>query len=110
MLPGGLDPRKMQKIMKQMGISSKEIPAKRVIIEMEDGRYIINNPQVTEVNMQGSKSYQIAGEATFEEDINEEDIKIITEQTGCTIEEAKSALEKTNGDIAEAILSLKGES
>ena len=37
----------------------------------------------------------------------EEDIKTVKEQTNCSEEQAKEALEKTNGNIAEAILSLK---
>ncbi|MBI2003939.1 Nascent polypeptide-associated complex protein, partial [Candidatus Pacearchaeota archaeon] len=30
---GGIDPKKMQSMMKQMGISQIEIPAEKVIIE-----------------------------------------------------------------------------
>ena len=35
MIPGlgGLNPKKMQGLMKQMGISQEEIPAEKVIIE-----------------------------------------------------------------------------
>ena len=39
-------------------------------------------------------------------EINEEDIKTVMEQTGKSKEEAKSAIEDTNGDLAEAILKL----
>ena len=40
------------------------------------------------------------------EEINKDDIDLIVEQTGKTTEEAKKALEETNGDIAEAIIKL----
>ena len=33
----GLNPKKMQAVMKQMGISQDEIPSSKVIIEKEDG-------------------------------------------------------------------------
>ena len=105
----GINPKKMQAVMKQMGISQEEIDASRVIIEKEDSNIIINNPSVVKINMQGQDSFQISGEV-FEEEISEnntkEDIKTIVEKTGCSEDEAKKALEQANGDLAEAILSL----
>ncbi|MFA7709292.1 MAG: nascent polypeptide-associated complex protein [archaeon] len=100
---GGIDPRKMQSMMKQMGIENKEISAKRVIIETDSKRLIIDNPSVTEVSMQGQKTYQIVGEVREETGIPKEDIDMVKEATGKTEKEAKSALEKTSGDIAKAI-------
>lgn len=110
----GLDPKKMQAMMKQMGINQQEIPAERVIIESEEKRIIIENPSVIKINMQGQTNFQISGdisEESYEEiedsaEHQEEDIKTIIEKTGCTEEEAKEALEKTNGDLTEAILEL----
>lgn len=110
MLGPGVDPKKMQKMMKQMGIDSKDIEAKKVVIETEDGSYIIENPQVVQITMQGQKSFQISGNVKFEEEVKSEDLKLIMEQTGCSENEAKEALEKSDGDIASAILLLKGES
>lgn len=103
---GGVDPKKMQAMMKQMGIKQEEIDALRVIIEKEDGRIVIENPAVTKIVMQGQESWQVVGEARVEEEgISQEDINLVMEKTGKSEEEAKAALEKT-GDIAEAILSL----
>ena len=106
---GGLNPKKMQAMMKQMGISQEEIDASKVIIEKEDNsKIIINNPSVTKVKMQGQESFQIAGEISeeiAEVGISEEDIKTIMEKTGVSEEKAKETLEKT-GDLAEAILEL----
>ena len=100
-----MDPRQMQKLMKQMGINSNEINANRVIIETENENIIISSPQVTEITMQGQKSYQIAGIVSKEERIKEEDIKLIMENANCDRERAIELLKNANGDIAEAILS-----
>ena len=55
-----LDPKKMNSLMRQMGLSQEDIPAVRVIIEKEDGKIIIHNPAVTKIKMQGQESFQIA--------------------------------------------------
>jgi nascent polypeptide-associated complex subunit alpha len=102
-----LDPKKMQAVMKQMGINQEEIPASKVIIEKEDGNKItISNPSVTKIRMQGQESFQIAGDISEEETgFSEEDIKVIVEKTNCSRQEAEKVLEET-GDLAEAILKL----
>lgn len=107
-LGGGMNPKKMQEMMKQMGISQDEISAERVIIEKEDGgKIVIDNPSVTKIKVQGQESFQISGEIIEEEaePFSEEDIKTVVEKTGCTEEQAKNALNETN-DLAEAILRL----
>ncbi|MBS3075731.1 nascent polypeptide-associated complex protein [Candidatus Pacearchaeota archaeon] len=102
-----IDPKKMQSMMKQMGIAQEEIDAKRVIIESEDKNIIIENPSVIKIKMQGQETFQISGDIKEEENNSlEEDIKTIIEKTGCSEQEAKKALEDNNGDLAEAILSL----
>jgi len=104
-----IDPKKMQAVMKQMGIAQAEISASRVVIEKTDGgKLIIENPSVTQIKMQGSESFQISGDVKEENednDFSEEDIKTIIEKTGCSKEEALNALEET-GDLAEAIMKL----
>lgn len=106
----GLNPKKMQAMMKQMGISQNEIPSQRVIIEKTDNsKIIIENPSVTKINMQGQESFQITGdvkEETAEDKITEDDIKTVMEKTGCNQEQAEKILESTKGDLAEAILEL----
>ncbi|HIG94924.1 MAG TPA: hypothetical protein HA283_04745 [Nanoarchaeota archaeon] len=106
---GGLNPKKMQAIMKQMGMSQEQIPALRVIMEKEDGsRLIIDDPDVMKIKMNGQVSYQVTGQAheeTAEVEISKEDIKIVMEKTGKSSKEAKEALEKY-GDLTEAILEL----
>jgi len=106
---GGINPKKMQAMMKQMGISQQDIDASRVIIEKNDNsKIIIENPNVVKVNMQGQDSFQITGdiqEETEEVGVSEDDINTIVEKTGVSKEKAKETLEKT-GDLAEAILEL----
>ena len=104
-----MDPKKMQAVMKQMGISQDEIPASKVIIERpNNSNIIISNPSITKIKAQGQESFQIAGEISEEStapELSKEDIKTIAEKTGKSEKEAKAALEKT-GDLAEAILEL----
>ncbi len=105
MMPG-IDPRRMQALMKQMGIENNELSSKRVIIELKDGKTIfVENPSVTEIVMQGNKSFQITGEVSYRQDIQilEEDIQLVVESANISKEKAKELLEKTKGDIAEAI-------
>jgi nascent polypeptide-associated complex subunit alpha len=111
---GGIDPKKMQAMMRQIGISQEEIDATRVIIEKEDGKIIIENPQVAKIKMQGQQSFQISGdiieqsnEEESEEEKIEQDLNTITQQTGVSKEIAAIELEKNNGDIAQTIISLK---
>jgi nascent polypeptide-associated complex subunit alpha len=106
---GGLDPKKMQGIMKKMGINQEEVDAKRVFIEKEDGNIVVENPQVVKITMQGQSSFQVSGEIREEEaGVSEEDVGMVVEKTGKTREEAERALEETGGDIAEAIVKLTG--
>ncbi|VVB82771.1 Nascent polypeptide-associated complex protein [uncultured archaeon] len=107
MIPG-INPKQMQAMMKQMGMSQTEIPSSRVIIEKEDGdKLIINNPSVMKIKMGGQESFQITGDISEEsgEKFSESDVKVVMEKTNCSEKEAKKALEET-GDLAEAILKL----
>jgi nascent polypeptide-associated complex subunit alpha len=100
------DPRQMQQLLKQMGIKSRSLSENRVIIECEDTKIVIENPQILEMEVKGQKNYSISGEVHEEQSVNEEDIDLIIEQTGATKEEAISALKKA-GDVASAIILLK---
>lgn len=104
---GNIDPKKIAGMMSKLGISQKEIPAKRVIIEGEDNNIIIENPNVIKIDVHGEQSFQISGDIRQEEQgINEEDIKQVMEKTGKTRLEAEVALKSSNNDLAEAILNL----
>jgi nascent polypeptide-associated complex subunit alpha len=104
----------MQQMMKRLGINVKEIEnVEEIIIKTDTKEYIFDNAEVTVMDAQGQKTYQISGRPRIierkekeEEGITEEDINLVAEQTGKSKEEAKKALEQTNGDIAEAIMKL----
>ncbi len=106
-----INPREMRRLMRQL--KAKEIDAYQVIIKARDGDYIIEDPQVMAMEIQGQKMIQIIGEmkkieAEEEEapEFTEEDVQLVMQQTGCTEEEAIRALEEANGEPAEAIISL----
>jgi len=112
MIPGmgKLDPKTMQKMMGQFGIKSTELEANKVIIECNGKRIVIENPNVTIVNFQGKKTYTIMGEEK-EESLgpSKEDIAMVAKQANVPEKKAEAALLKNDGDIAAAILELKGE-
>ena len=106
---GKIDPKKIQGMMKKMGISQTQVDAKRVIIELEDSNLIIDEPSVVKINMSGNESWQISGEAREEsrKGFSEEDVKMVVEKTKRSEKEVTDFLEKNNGDIALAIIELK---
>jgi len=115
MMPGKMNPRQMAQMMKRLGINVKEIEnVEQIIIKTDTKEYIFDNAEVTVMDAQGSKTYQISGrprivarkEEEEEEGIPQADIDLVAEQTGKSKAEAKKALEATKGDIAEAILKL----
>jgi nascent polypeptide-associated complex subunit alpha len=62
--------------------------------------------------MKGERIYQISGGRVEEKQlermrISEEDILLVAQQAGVSLEEARKALEEAEGDLAKAILMLK---
>ena len=105
-----MNPRQMNQLMRKFGISVKEMEnVEKVIIQTDTKEYIFEDSEVTIMDAQGQKTYQISGKPRIverKEEIPQSDIDLVVEQTGKTAAEAKKALEKTNGDIAQAILKL----
>jgi nascent polypeptide-associated complex subunit alpha len=105
MFPG--NPRQMQQMLKQMGIKSREIDANKVTIECKDGtNIIIDNPNITEMDMKGDKNFTIAGSVREETAISEEDVKLVMESAKVERNVAIKAL-KEHGDVASAIVELQ---
>lgn len=106
---GNINQKQIEKVMKQMGIAQQPLDAKRVIIELEDSNIIIDEPSVTKVKMQGQETFQITGESREEsrQSYSEDDVKMVIEKTNKPADIVREALEKSNGDIAEAILELQ---
>ena len=124
---GGLNPRKMQQMMKQMGIDVEELDATEVIIRQEDGTELVfEDPDVTRMDARGQQTYQVIGEPTEREGTEESaggegeteaeadesaipqsDVDLVRERTGVSEDEAREALEAVDGDLAAAIDSLE---
>ena len=113
MMPGRMNGRQLNQMMKRFGINVKNIDnVEKVIIQTDTKEYVFEDAEVSVMEAQGQKTFQIIGEPTVKtrggepEDTLKEDVKLIMEQTGKSEAEARKALKETNGDIAEAILKL----
>jgi len=109
---GKFSPKKMERMMKQMGISMSELEeVQEVIIRLPHSEIVIASPSVTVMEVQGQRTYQVVGEPIERKlapQISDEDVRLVAQQTGRSEEEAREALEHTGGDLAEAIVRLSG--
>jgi len=110
-VPGGRD---AMRAMQKMGMQVKEIEgAREVIIITNDRKIVIEEPSVAAVTLQGQQIYQITGGTQKEETltkvetVSEDDARLVSDQASVSVEEAKKALEATEGDLARAIVHLK---
>lgn len=108
---GGMNPKQLQKMMKQMGIEVEELSdVEEVIIRLTDKELIIPSPQVQITKAKGQKTYQVIGKAQereLEPEISDEDVEMVMEQADVDKESARQALKNTDGDIAQAIIDLE---
>jgi nascent polypeptide-associated complex subunit alpha len=118
---GGLNPRKMKQMMEQMGLEIKDIDAEEVIIRTEDTEYVFTDADVQRMDMQGEYTYQIVGEPderdreggdaaasdtaadAGSESIPDADVEIVAQRAEVTEDDARAALEATDGDLAAAV-------
>jgi len=121
---GGLDPRKMQQMMKQMGIDVDELDAEEVVITKSDGEQLVfDNPDITVMDARGQETYQVVGEPETRKagsggasavesgesgdsgasEIPDADVEIVAQRAGATEDDAREALEATDGDLAAAV-------
>lgn len=118
---GGMNPAQMQKMMSQLGIKTIDIPVEKAVFYLKDGTALeMQMPQVIKMTIQGTETYQVVGHAQPLEsvssvssepkqlEITEDDVKMVMQQANVSKEQARKALQETNGDIAEAIMNLKG--
>jgi len=103
-----LGSRQMEKMAKQLGIATEELPADQVIIKSGGKEIIIDKPHVTKVKIAGQDTFQIMGEVSERsaEKFSEEDVKMVATSSGASEADARKALQET-GDIAAAIMRLK---
>ncbi len=109
-----ISPREAKRMMQRMGLSMDTIPdVEEVIVKTSTKEIIIERPEVAVLKLRGQQIFQITGENIVERqtekkiEIPEEDIRLVADQTGKSMEEAKKALEESGGDLAKAILLLQ---
>ncbi|MDR2866625.1 MAG: nascent polypeptide-associated complex protein [Methanomassiliicoccaceae archaeon] len=114
---GRINPRQMKQAMKKMGIRNSELKdVVEVIIRMPNEELVFKYPEVSLMEVQGSKTYQINGEpeprplGSADDDagvfVPAEDVELVMSQTGCDKETAVKALQECNGQPAEAIIKI----
>jgi nascent polypeptide-associated complex subunit alpha len=103
-------------MMQRMGMNMDTVAdVEQVIIKTSGKEITIEQPEVAVLEMQGQKIYQVTGGKITEKAterklaIPEEDIRLVADQTGKSIEEARKALEESGGDLAKAILLLQSK-
>lgn len=107
-----ISPREAKRLMQRMGLNMTSIEVDEVIIKAKDKEITISKPEVTVLDLQGQKIFQVTGgkisEKTFERKIviPEEDVLLVAQQANVSLDEARAALEQTKGDLAQAILLL----
>ena len=128
MIPGGrMNERTMRMMMKRMGMSTQAMEdVVEVIIRRARDEIVLDHPEVTEVVVQGMKTYQVVGEprtrALGAEGASspaaspaappapagppEEDVELVMTQAQVDRATALQALSDAHGEPAEAILKL----
>jgi nascent polypeptide-associated complex subunit alpha len=128
---GGMNPRKMKQMMKQMGIDVTELDAEEVVIRTADEELVFSDAQVTRMDAQGQETYQVVGEPESRETggtagaveagddaddaddadggdaIPEDDVTLVATRAGVGKGEAREALDAADGDLAAAIARLE---
>ncbi|SFS73905.1 nascent polypeptide-associated complex protein [Halostagnicola kamekurae] len=122
---GGLNPRKMEQMMEQMGIDVDDIDAEEVIIRTAEHDLVFTDPEVTKMDARGQETYQVIGtpderaagsagelEAGDGDDdsgssVDEDDVDLVVTRTGASEEEARRALEDNDGDLAATVAELE---
>jgi nascent polypeptide-associated complex subunit alpha len=130
---GGMNPRKMKQMMKQMGIDVDELDAEEVIIRTGDEELYFADAQVTKMDAQGQETYQIVGEpesrestadavpaetdaagseaevrdAAGDAEIPDADVEIVAQRAGVSEADAREALAAEDGDLAAAVSRLE---
>jgi nascent polypeptide-associated complex subunit alpha len=112
-----MNPREQRRMMQRMGMNMDSVPdVEEVIIRTSSKEITIEQPEVAILEMQGQKIFQVIGGKVAEKAperaapkfaVSEEDVKLVADQTGKSVEEARKALEECDGDLAKAILLLQ---
>ncbi|WP_049890480.1 nascent polypeptide-associated complex protein [Natrinema versiforme] len=125
---GGLNPRKMEQMMEQMGIDVEDIDAEEVIIRTDEFDLVFDDAEVTKMDARGQETYQVIGSPEEVESgsagasaggsdadagsdagpsIPDDDVELVATRAGVSEDDARAALEDNDGDLAAAIETLE---
>ena len=117
-----MNPREQRRMMQRMGMNMDTVSdVEEVIIKTSNKKITIEQPEVAILEMQGQKIFQVIGgqitehvpehkavaTASATPKVSEEDVQLVADQTGKSLNEARRALEECEGDLAKAILLLQ---
>jgi nascent polypeptide-associated complex subunit alpha len=116
-----MNPREQKRMMQRMGMNMDAVAdVQQVIIRTANKDIVIDEPEVAILQVQGQKMYQVIGGQVSEQApsqrgaaasaaplFSEEDVQLVADQTGKSLEKAKEALQECGGDLAKAILLLQ---
>ncbi len=126
-----MNPRKMQQMMKQMGIDVDELDVEEVIIRTADEEMYFSDAQVTKMDARGQETYQVVGSPDTREKgsgdapavesgdgdagasgsddagIPDDDVELVAMRAGVPEDQAREALEANDGDLAAAVSELE---
>jgi len=116
-----MNPREQKRLMQRMGMNMDSVSdVQQVIIRTPTKDIVIDEPEVAILQVQGQKMYQVIGGQVSEQApsqqgrsvaakpvFSEEDVQLVADQTGKSLQKAKEALEECGGDLAKAIMLLQ---
>jgi len=115
-----MNPREQRRMMQRMGMNMDSVPdVEQVVIKTGSKDITIEQPEVAILEMQGQKIFQVIGGKVTEKapehtgstvvkfSVSKEDVQLVSDQTGKSVDEARQALEECEGDLAKAILFLQ---
>jgi len=107
-----MNPREARRMMQRMGLSMSPMDVQEVVLRTREKEICIENPEVAVLEVQGQRIFQVAGGKITEKSVErkltvpEEDVQLVAQQAKVSLDQARTALEQTNGDLAQAILIL----
>ncbi len=117
-----MNPREQKRLMQRMGMNMDNVQdVQQVIIRTASKDIVIDEPEVAILQVQGQKMYQVIGGQVSEQapstrlgaaapakpSFSEEDVQLVADQTGKSLDKAREALEESGGDLTKAILLLQ---
>ncbi|WP_247007886.1 nascent polypeptide-associated complex protein [Halorientalis litorea] len=122
---GGFDPRKMQQMMDQFGIDIDELDVEEVVIRTTEEDLVFHEAEAQRMNAQGQETYMVMGSPESvphgeggsgdvadsggdsgddgASAIPDADVEIVANRAGVSEDDARNALDATDGDLAAAV-------